>query len=47
VGVLEERGFKLQNRYFYAGGSLQVVQVKKWTNRQERKERQEGREVSK
>ncbi len=47
VGVLEQRGFKLQNRYFYAGGSLQVVQVKKWTNRQERQERQEGREVSK
>lgn len=29
VGLLEERGFKLQNRAFYAGGSLQVIQVEK------------------
>jgi demethylmenaquinone methyltransferase/2-methoxy-6-polyprenyl-1,4-benzoquinol methylase len=29
VGLLEEVGFKVQNRSFYAGGSLQVIQVKK------------------
>ena len=33
VGVLEEMGFKLQNRYFHAGGSLQVVQVEKLNHR--------------
>lgn len=29
VGLLEKIGFKLQNRTLYAGGSLQVIQVKK------------------
>lgn len=29
VGLLEKIGFKLQNRTFHAGGSLQVIQVQK------------------
>lgn len=29
VGVLEETGFKVRQRTFHAGGSLQVIQVEK------------------